>query len=107
MTLRSVKLWYVCFGAEEAFCSKVAKAYRPVLHEFEAGAEVGQADVAVHIQQDVVGLDVPEGGHKKKNKESVSRVFTPKTRNQNRKLFALVLWELGIENVHMCNTNTL
>lgn len=88
-----MKLWYVCFGAEEAFCSKVAKAYRPVLHEFEAGAEVGQADVAVHIQQDVVGLDVPEGGQKKKDKESVSRVFTPKTRNKNRKTGS---------NLHLC-----
>lgn len=73
-----MKLWYVCFGAEEEFCSKVAKAYRPVLHEFEAGAEVGQADVAVHIQQDVVGLDVPEGGQKKKNKESVRCVLLQK-----------------------------
>lgn len=40
--------------------SSVVKTYCPVLHEFEAGAEVSQADVAVHIQQNVVGLNVPE-----------------------------------------------
>lgn len=39
--------------------SIVVKTYGPILHEFEAGAEVGQADVAVHIQQNVVGLNVP------------------------------------------------
>lgn len=48
--------------------SRVVKTYCPVLHEFEAGAEVCQADVAVHIQQYVVGLNVPEerqeGGEK-------------------------------------------
>lgn len=36
------------------------KTYRPILHEPEAGAKVSQADVAVHIQQNVVRLDVPE-----------------------------------------------
>lgn len=34
--------------------------HRAVLHQSEAGAKVSQADVAVHVQQDVVGLDVPE-----------------------------------------------
>lgn len=42
--------------------------YCPVLHELEAGAEVGQADVAVHIQQNVVGLDVPEGSRREREK---------------------------------------
>lgn len=46
--------------------SRVVKTYCPVLHEFEAGAKVSQADVAVHIQQNVVGLNVPEKRHKKK-----------------------------------------
>lgn len=43
----------------------MVKTYRPILHEFEAGAEVSQADVAVHVQQNVVGLDVPERTEKK------------------------------------------
>lgn len=37
-----------------------AGTHSAVLHQLEAGAEVGQADVAVHVQQDVVRLDVPE-----------------------------------------------
>lgn len=36
----------------------MVKTYRPVLHELEAGAKVSQADVAVHIQQKVVRLNV-------------------------------------------------
>lgn len=55
--------------------SNVVKTYRPVLHEFEAGAEVSQADVAIHIQQNVVGLNVPErrwrrGGELDKSSDS-------------------------------------
>lgn len=47
----------------------MVKTYCPVLHEFEAGAKVSQADVAVHIQQNVVGLNVPERRQKKKENE--------------------------------------
>lgn len=42
--------------------SSVVKTYSSVLHEFKAGAEVCQADVTLLIQQNVVRLDVPEGG---------------------------------------------
>lgn len=42
--------------------SRVVKTYSSVLHEFKAGAEVCQADVTLLIQQNVVRLDVPEGG---------------------------------------------
>ena len=45
----------------------MVKTYSPILHEFEAGAEVSQADVAVHIQQNVVRLNVPERRGKEKD----------------------------------------
>lgn len=48
--------------------SRVIKTYCPVLHEFEAGAKVSQADVAVHIQQNVVGLDVPGRRRRRKGR---------------------------------------
>lgn len=47
---------------------RCGKTYRPVLHEFEAGAKVSQADVAVHIQQNVVGLNVPERESRRKER---------------------------------------
>lgn len=49
-----------CGGREEEEKKKLKKTHCPVLHELETGAEVGQADVAVHIQQNVVGLNVPK-----------------------------------------------
>lgn len=52
----------------------MVKTYRPILHEFEAGAKVSQADVAVHIQQNVVGLDVPEKRRKGKASEEGGRI---------------------------------
>lgn len=47
---------------------KSAGTHRAVLHQLQAGAEVGQADVAVHVQQDVVWLDVPE---RKKDEKTI------------------------------------
>lgn len=44
--------------------SRVVKTYGPILHQLEAGAKVSQADVAVHIQQNVIGLDVPGRGRR-------------------------------------------
>lgn len=45
-----------CRRRHQQWCGKT---YRPVLHEFEAGAKISQADVAVHIQQNVVRFNVP------------------------------------------------
>lgn len=45
---------------------KYRGTYCSVLHKFETGAKVCQANVAVHVQQDVVRLDVPFR-HKKQN----------------------------------------
>lgn len=69
-----------------------AGTHSAVLHQLEAGAEVGQADVAVHVQQDVVRLDVPE----RRKARTASDVFrfihflqtkkTIKTSKENRKL---------------------
>lgn len=61
----------------------MVETYRPVLHEFEAGAEVGQADVAVHIQQNVVGLYVPERREKKRER-LIERAIPQKTRHSSK-----------------------
>lgn len=58
---KEVRKALVCLlWPKRGISSSVVKTYRPILHEFEAGAKVSQADVAVHIQQNIVGLDVPE-----------------------------------------------
>lgn len=36
-------------------------SYHAIVVETQAGAKVCQADVAIHVQQDVVRLDIPEG----------------------------------------------
>lgn len=32
--------------------------YRSIIHEFKAGAKISQTDVTIHIQENVVWLDV-------------------------------------------------
>lgn len=34
--------------------------HRAVWHHPETGTKIGQADVAVHIQQHIIGLNIPE-----------------------------------------------
>lgn len=64
---KEVRKALVCLlWTRRGISSSVVKTHRPVLHEFEAGAKVSQADVAVHIQQNVVGLNVPERKQRKK-----------------------------------------
>lgn len=63
------KLWDCLLWPE----GSEVKTYSPILHESEAGAEVSQADVAVHIQQNVVGLNVPEITKEKETRVSGGR----------------------------------
>lgn len=40
------------------FTARTTQSYRAVLHHSQAGAKVGQSDVTIDIQQDIVRLDV-------------------------------------------------
>lgn len=40
--------------------------YHTTIVETEAGTKVSQADVTIHVQQDIVWLDVPEGAQGKR-----------------------------------------
>ena len=45
----------------------VRAAHRAILHHLQTGAKVSQADVAVHVQQHVVWLDI--SGERKEDRE--------------------------------------
>lgn len=49
------------------------QSYRSIIHEFKAGAKISQPNVSIHIQQNVVRLDVSAGKRATFNNQYISK----------------------------------